>query len=74
MLASRPLHRVRLFSGFLVGSSLVVTGCDSGAPKTGTSVYSSPEEIKAKNEGLKDAMKGGAYGSAGRKASQTFNP
>jgi hypothetical protein len=37
-------------------------------------VYSSPEEIGTKNAELKDAMKGGAYGSAGKKASGTVAP
>ncbi len=65
----RPIGRVRWLLGLTLGSSLLAGGCgDPGAPKTGKVVYSGPEEEAQKKQDLQDAMKGGAYGAAGRKA------
>ena len=64
-----PTPRVSNRLGILAAAlGLAVSGCDSGPVKPGTTVYSSPEEVNQKNQELKDAMKGGAYGSAGRKS------
>ncbi|WP_422930042.1 hypothetical protein [Singulisphaera sp. PoT] len=67
----RSFDVVRPRSALVVGISLLAIGCgDSNSGQSGKTVYSSPEEISAKDQGLKDAMQGGAYGSAGRKAAK----
>ncbi|MDG3006339.1 hypothetical protein [Paludisphaera mucosa] len=60
------------FGVLFLGAACLLFGCGDSTPKTGTTVYSSPEEVSAKNQGLKDAMKGGAYGSAGKKAANSI--
>jgi hypothetical protein len=67
MMMTRP---PRLYARHWILAAVVglVAGCDSGPVKPGTIVYSSPEEINQKNQELKDAMQGGAYGSAGKKS------
>ncbi|AMV40512.1 hypothetical protein VT85_23990 [Planctomyces sp. SH-PL62] len=67
---SLPRSIIRVSSFGILGLGIVglVAGCGSEQPKTGTTVYSSPEEIQAKNQELQNAMKGGAYGSAGKKS------
>jgi len=73
---SRPRAQIRMISSLAFGLGLVglVAGCDSGTPKSGTTVYSGPEEIAAKNQELKNAMQGGAYGAAGKKAAGSIKP
>ncbi len=62
-------YRSVVLSATCSGLMLMMTGCGSGggATTSGT-VYSSPEEINQKKKDLKDAMQGGAYGSAGKKS------
>ncbi|WP_165251145.1 hypothetical protein [Paludisphaera soli] len=71
-----PRSFIRVGSCWVLGLAVagLFVGCDSGPPPSGTRVYSSPEEIGTKNAELKDAMKGGAYGSAGKKAAGSVAP
>ncbi len=70
----RSVGQMTMHFGVLMGSFCLLTGCgDSGGSSTPKPVYSSPEEIGTKNQELKDAMKGGAYGSAGRKSAGLIN-
>jgi hypothetical protein len=64
----RSILRVVGMAASAAACALVTSGCgESGVARNGT-VYSSPEEVNQKKAALQDAMKGGAYGSAGRKA------
>jgi hypothetical protein len=63
------IGRTAAFALLLTIPFCLAAGCgDSGPGSTPGTVYSSPEEIKAKNQDLQDAMKGGAYGTAGKKS------
>ena len=64
----RSLAAVGLaLAGGLFGS-LTSSGCSSNPGGGDKIVYSSPEEVNQKKADLQDAMKGGAYGSAGKRS------
>ncbi|MDR3622531.1 MAG: hypothetical protein P4L85_24480 [Paludisphaera borealis] len=64
----RSIGRTALFVVLSTTCSSLMVGCGGDTATTTGTVYSSPEEIKEKTKELKNAMQGGAYGSAGKKA------
>lgn len=65
--------------GFAVGliglGALAGGGCGSSNPNMAQkTVFQGPQEVDQKKSDLFDAMKGGAYGSAGRKSAPTMDP
>jgi len=71
VLMGRSILRLIGMAATAAACALVTSGCgESGGAKNGA-VYSSPEEVSQKKAAMQDAMKGGAYGSAGRKAAAT---
>ncbi len=67
----RPSGGAGWLLGLTLGSSLLTGGCgDSSSSQTGKTVFMGPQEEQQKTRDLQDAMKGGAYGAAGRKSAK----
>ena len=58
----RPVTRSSLLVFALWGLVAGVSGGCGGAPATGTQAVETPEVLQRREEGVKDAMKRGAYG------------
>jgi hypothetical protein len=73
-----PWNVVALASNgtFLLAGGLIgLSGCDSSSSSGSVKpAYSSPAEVDKQKSELYDAMKGGAYGSAGRRSSPNMDP